>query len=104
MELPLQITFRGVDASDGLNRLIHKEGAKLDTFFHRIVSCRVLVERDARHHRDGAPFRVRVDLGVPGNELMSDKIDRDAEVAVRDAFRRARRRLQSYAERLAASH
>lgn len=104
MELPLQITYRGVDPSEPLSRLIHKEGTKLDTFFSRIVSCRVLVERDALHHREGAPYHVRVDLGVPGNELMTDTTDKEPKVAVRDAFRRARRRLQAYADRLVTSH
>ncbi|HEX3369145.1 MAG TPA: HPF/RaiA family ribosome-associated protein [Candidatus Cybelea sp.] len=100
MELPLQITYRGVNPSGALRRLIHKEGAKLDHFFARITSCRVLVEREPRHMREAAPFRVRIDLGVPGNELMTDTLERDSRVAVRDAFRRARRRLQDYATRL----
>lgn len=100
MELPLQITYRGVDPSDDLNQLIRKEGAKLDHFFGRITSCRVLVEREPGHMREAAPFRVRIDLGVPGNELMTDTMERDSKVAVRDAFRRARRRLQDYVARL----
>ncbi|HEY6485986.1 MAG TPA: HPF/RaiA family ribosome-associated protein [Candidatus Cybelea sp.] len=100
MELPLQITYRGVNPSGALRRLIHKEGAKLEHFFARITSCRVLVEREPRHMRESAPFRVRIDLGVPGNELLTDTLERDSRVAVRDAFRRARRRLQDYATRL----
>jgi hypothetical protein len=57
MELPVQITYRGVNPSDALSRLIRKEARKLDEFFDRIVSCRVLVEREQRHLRSGAPFR-----------------------------------------------
>jgi hypothetical protein len=123
MELPLQITYRGIESSDALSRLIRREGAKLELFFNRIVSCRVLVEREQRHLREGAPFRLRIDLEVPGTELTvdtarsirapgaddetpvrskSDEIDamhKDPELTVRDAFRRARRRLQDYTRR-----
>ena len=127
MELPVQITYRELDPSDALSRLIREEAAKLDHFFDRIVSCRVLVEREQRHLRGGAPFHVRIDIGVPGDELVirtlpslratpddeaakrrkSDEIDvmyKDPALAVRDAFRRARRRIQDYARRAMGPH
>lgn len=121
MELPVQITYRGLDPSDALSGLIRKEAEKLDKFFDRIVACRVLVEREQRHLRSGAPFRVRLDLTVPGGELTIDTakslrtsapdeeaparrksadVDaahKDAALTVRDAFRRARRRIQDFA-------
>jgi len=128
MELPVQITYRGVTPSEALSRLIRKEARKLDEFFDRIVSCRVLVEREQRHLRSGAPFRVRIDLTVPGKELAVDtarnigvaaadaekpmrrkaaEVDamhKDPELTVRDAFRRARRRIQDHARRMMATH
>jgi Sigma 54 modulation protein / S30EA ribosomal protein len=104
MELPLQITYRGVGPSKRLNQLIRKEGMKLEHFFSRIVSCRVLVEREPRHLKESAPFHVRVELGVPGNELLTDTMERDPEGAVRGAFRRARRRVHDYARRLIGLH
>jgi ribosome-associated translation inhibitor RaiA len=121
MELPVQITYRGLDPSEALSDLIHKEADKLGTFFDRIIACRVLVEREQRHLRSGAPFTVRIDLTVPGAELTIDTakslrtlapddetaarrksadIDaahKDPALAVRDAFRRARRRTQDFA-------
>lgn len=100
MELPLQVTYRGVNPSDALSRLIRKETAKLDHFFARITSCRVHVEREAHRTKEGAPFRVRVDLGVPGTELLTDTVEKNSRAAVRDAFRRVRRRLREYAARL----
>lgn len=127
MELPVQITYRELDPSDALSRLIHEEAAKLDRFFDRIVSCRVLVEREQRHLRGGSPFHVRIDVGVPGDELVIDTVRglkanppdeiakrrkstevdamyKDPALAVRDAFRRARRRIQDYARRLMGPH
>ncbi|HEX4014006.1 MAG TPA: HPF/RaiA family ribosome-associated protein [Candidatus Cybelea sp.] len=102
MELPLQITYRKVHPSEALSRLIRKESEKLDRFFARITSCRVIVEREAGRTKEAAPFHVRVDLGVPGSELMTDTMEKNSRVAVRDAFRRARRRLREYAARLVA--
>ena len=128
MELPLQITYRGLEPSDALSELIHKEAGKLNEFFERIVSCRVTVEREQHHIRSGAPFRVRIDLTVPGDELSIDtarsiRIDaadeektvrrksaevdamhKDPALTVRDAFRRAKRRLQDYARRAMGAH
>lgn len=128
MELPIQITYRGLDPSEALRDLIHKEAGKLDKFFDRIVACRVLIEREQRHLRSGAPFRVRIDLTVPGGELTIDTaksarisavdeeaparrksadVDaahKDAALAVRDAFRRARRRMQDFARRGMGPH
>lgn len=128
MELPVQITYRELDPSEALSQLIHKEASKLDRFFDRIVSCRVLVEREQHHLRGGAPFHVRIDIGVPGDELVIDtmpslrakvaddeaamrrksaEIDakyKDVTLAVRDAFRRARRRVQEHARRMMGPH
>ena len=94
MELPVQITYRGLDSTEALSDLIRKESDKLDKFFDRIVACRVLVEREQHHLRSGTPFRVRLDLTVPGAELDVDAAHKDAALTVREAFRRARRRLQ----------
>lgn len=128
MELPVQVTYRGLDGSEALNELIHKEAEKLERFFDRIVGCRVLVEREQRHLRSGAPFHVRIDLTVPGAELTIDtaksvraspsdeqaaarrksaEVDaahKDPALAVRDAFRRARRRTQDFARRTMGPH
>ena len=65
MELPLQITYRGVGPSKRLNQLIRKEGMKLEHFFSRIVSCRVLVEREPRHLKDRPRFTCASNWGFP---------------------------------------
>lgn len=125
MEVPLQITYHGLESSEALSRLIRKEAEKLAGFFDRIVSCHVRIDREQRHVRHGSPFRVRIDLVVPGTELSVDTVRsvgvattdeeaprrrkaaevdakyKDPALTVRDAFRRARRRLQDYVRRLA---
>jgi len=124
MELPLQITYRNMEASDGVTARIEAEAAKLDEFFSRITSCRVVVEAPHRHHKWGELFHVRIELGVPRSELvvshepsrrkvLSHEEDavwkkhfeihpehKDVYVAIRDAFASARRQLQDYVKRM----
>jgi hypothetical protein len=112
MSFPVQVIFRGLNPSEALSRLVQKEAAKLDKFFDGIVSCRVLVERPSAHHQNGSPYHVHVNVIVPGADLAivtepRDEIDaiyRDPALAVRDTFRRAKRRVQDYARRKIGSH
>jgi cold shock CspA family protein len=99
MQLPLQITARDISLSEAAEADIHAKAANLDTYYDGIMSCRVVVEGPVRHHRKG-PFTVRIDLTVPGAELVVDRhADADLYVAIRDAFDAARRRLEDYARR-----
>ncbi|HVN68246.1 MAG TPA: HPF/RaiA family ribosome-associated protein [Candidatus Binatia bacterium] len=105
MSFPVQITFRGLDHSEALDTLIRDEAAKLEKFFDAVVSCRVLVERQTGLHHSAAPYVVRVSLVVPGADLaIATEPSDDAAAAVRDTFRRARRRLQDRARRRAGPH
>lgn len=108
MQLPVQVTFRNTSSSKSLEALIHEKAAALETFYQAIIGCRVLVEVPHRHHRAGNPVHVRVDLTVPGQELVvthetslhgtPGEAD-GAAVAIREAFEIARRQLQDYARR-----
>lgn len=100
MHLPLQVTLRDISPSEAIEAYIRERAAKLEQFYDRIVSCRVVVEAPVRHHRKGGPYKVRIDLTVPGDELVVDRqVDEDLYVAIRDAFHAARRKLEDYARR-----
>lgn len=103
MQLPLQITFRHMDHSPALEERIRQRAEELDQFFDRITSCRVVAECRHPRHQQGKLFEVRIDLTVPGAEIVVGR-DRgvnhaheDAHVAVRDAFDAARRQLEDHA-------
>jgi len=101
MQIPLQITLRGMRHSAALETAIHRKAAKLEKFHPRIVSCRVVVEQEARHHRYGRQFVVRIDLKVARREFaINHDHDKDLQVALRDAFYAARRVLEDHARRL----
>ena len=103
MNLPLQVTFRNVSPFDSLTEHVRKKAEKLDTFFGRINGCRVAIEAPHTHHHHGFHYRVRVDLTVPGAELVAGHGDRpcyqDPFAAVDGAFKHAERLLKSHAER-----
>ena len=94
----LQIVMRGMTASEAIFAAIRKHVIKLDRFCDHIMSCRVTVELSARHKDDGKLFGVRVDLSVPGDEILSTHSHEreDVYVAMRDAFDAVLRRLEDY--------
>lgn len=105
MQQPLQITFRDIGHSDALEAAIREKAAKLDEFYDRIMSCRVVIEAPHGHHYKGKLYHVSVNLTVPDAELMVNRsptehhAHEDAYVAIRDAFDAARRQLQDYARK-----
>lgn len=105
MELPLQITFREMPPSPAVEANIREKAARLDRFSEHIMACRVVVEAPHRHHRRGKLYHVRVDLTVPGGELVVSRepaahhAHEDVYVAIRDAFDATVRQLEDYVRR-----
>lgn len=101
-----QITFRNMPVSDAVEIKICERAAALDKFFPNIVACHVVVELTARAHLKGKLYYLRVDLTVPGKQIVSKRhpgekhAHEDIYVAVRDAFDEARRQLEDYSRRL----
>ena len=123
MQIKPTVAFRDIRHSASLERDIRARIHKLETYYDSIVTCRVLVELAEQHHRGGNRFHVRLDIVVPGKELVvsheaglragarsahASRMPRtseadpgrvDARVAIREAFEVARRELQDYARR-----
>src|SRR2546430_16328077 len=68
--LPLQITYRNVEASTQAENWVRDQVAKLDRCYNRITICRVLIEIPHAHREWGRTYHVRVEVGVPGTELV----------------------------------
>ena len=123
MTRPLQVTFRNMAVAPVLEEEVRARAAWLETFFGEIVGCRVLIEFPHRHRSKGRPVHIRVELSVPGEDIvvtqettpyftfgdaMSEIADRtlagqpghrDVVMAIHDAFDVARRRLEDFARR-----
>lgn len=102
MRTPLRVTFRNFDASPALESRVRELAARLDRFSDQIERCHVIVEAPHRHTHQGRLFEVRIDLSVPECEIAIrhthplSHSHEDPYVAVHDAFRAARRKLQDY--------
>ncbi|MDQ3185549.1 MAG: HPF/RaiA family ribosome-associated protein [Pseudomonadota bacterium] len=100
MKSLLQITTRDVPHSEALESHIRQKAEKLETFYPHIMGCRVVVEIPHKHKHQGRAFNVRLDITVPGNELVVNReADEDVYVALRDAFNAAKRQLDDYGRR-----
>ena len=129
MENSLQITFRNMPPSPAIEDTIREKADKLDSYYDRILGCRVVVEAPHRRHHKGKAYLVRIDLTVPGGELVVNRArnplnaaklrdpelagndlaeshepskhaaHEDVYVAIRDAFNSAGRKLQNYARK-----
>lgn len=105
MQIPLQITFRDMAPSPAIEARIRERALELERFYDRITRCHVVVHAPHRRHHQGTLFNVRVDLTVPGAELVVNRepsehhAHEDVYVAIRDAFDAARRQLEDYARR-----
>jgi cold shock CspA family protein/ribosome-associated translation inhibitor RaiA len=129
MENPLQITFRNMPPSAAIEDAIREKAAKMESYYDHIVGCHVVIEAPHRHHHKGKAYLVRIDLKVPGGELVINRgrnrlnaakirdpelagkdlaenhepskhaAHEDLYVAIRDAFNAAGRKLQDYARR-----
>jgi ribosomal subunit interface protein len=101
MQIPLQITIRDIDHSEALETHIRDKVKKLDEFFNHIMSCRVVVEVPHKHHHQGKQFNVRIDIGVPGGEIVVNRDHaEDVYVALRDAFDAAKRKIEDHARKI----
>ena len=97
MDLPLQITARNIDLTDAIKAEITEKAEKLDTFYDRIMRCRVVVECPKRHQNDGKLYNLSILMKVPGAELaVKRELNKDLYVAIRDAFDAARRKLEDF--------
>jgi cold shock CspA family protein/ribosome-associated translation inhibitor RaiA len=102
MQIPVEVSFRGVPRWERAEAEVKRHAAELERYFDRITSCRVLIQAPHLRQQRGQLYRVRIDLTVPGREIvvkrdpMEHAPHEDLYIAIRDAFRAARRQLQDY--------
>ena len=105
MMLPLQITLRHMDSSPALEARIRELASKLDRFSTQIIRCHVIVQPLAHHKHQGVLYDFRIEVTLPDEKIAirhahaADHAREDPYVALRDAFRATRRRLEDYERR-----
>lgn len=89
-----ELREKDVTLTPALQEAIRERAAKLGKYSKRIERCTVTVEGSGRHHRQGS-YAVRIDLLVPGAELVVEKrAQANLEQALKGAFQAAGRRLE----------
>ncbi len=70
MKTPLQIAFHNLPQSKAIEKTVQEALDRLEATHDRITSCHVIVDQPHRHHKEGNLFQVRIDLKMPGAELV----------------------------------
>jgi len=102
MNVPLQITFRHMKRSESVEARILERAAKLERLHDQIMTGRVVVDLPQQRQRKGKVFHVRVDITVPGRELVVNRdplvnhAHEDIYVAIEDAFDAMERKLKEH--------
>jgi ribosomal subunit interface protein len=100
MKQPLQITFHGIERSAALEDAVRRKCEHLERFATDIMACRVVLDQMQMHKQQGRPFGVRIEVTVPGHELVVDRaVNEDVHIALRDAFDDIKRQLEDVVRR-----
>lgn len=107
MQIPLELSFRNVERTAELERIIQNKAARLDRVCPTLTSCRIAVEKPQESQRSGNPFRVRIDMRVPpGHELVvknkprENPIHEGVHAVLNDTFNAAERRLRKLVDQM----
>ena len=102
METVPEIVFRDFEPTPELSAALEHHIQNLERFFDGIIGCHVMIEIPHRRRRGGNPVHVRLEVTVPGRDLVVSRDPRDEPchekpgLALNDAFDEMKRRLQDY--------
>ena len=103
---PVQVSFQNTPVVDAIEAACRREAEKLERYHDRIVGCHVTIAVPHRRHEKGSHFVVRIVLDVPHGSVVVNRDPTEhaahekVELAVREAFDHARRRLQDHVRKL----
>ena len=106
MQVPLEITYRGVAKTDEIDHFVRDKAMRLDKFCDHISRCDVIIEQPNHAQHSGNPFHVRIDLTVPPNhELVvhekpvSHEMHEPLTKVINGAFKAMERQLKELSDR-----
>jgi ribosome-associated translation inhibitor RaiA len=101
MQLPVKISYRGLEKSDQIDNLVLEYATRLEKFCDHINRCDVAIEQTNHTHQKGNPYRCRIDVTVrPRHELVADERGMDngthepLKKVIHDAFKTMERELR----------
>ena len=102
MAAPVEIAWHNLESMSRVEERVEQRTARLQQILSRITHISVVIEASHRRHQKGNRYEVRLDVGVPGNNLAvnrkpgDDDAHVDILVAVRDAFDAMERQLKRW--------
>src|SRR4029453_15120955 len=106
MQLPVKISYRGLEKSDQIDNLVLDYAERLERFCDHINRCDVAIEQTNHNHHKGNPYRRRIDVPVaPRHELVADERQMDngthepLKKVIHDAFKTMERELRRVVEK-----
>ena len=100
MRDPVELTLRGVAQSSALERYVGEQARQLDRQCDSILTCHVAAEAVHRPMQQGAQFAVRLNITLPGTEVVVNREHGDdVYIALRDAFEAAGLQLKDHMRR-----
>lgn len=109
VQVPIEIAFHNTPSVPWAEEEIRARVAKLEKIFDRLIACRVRVDQRANNSARNIPPVVRIELGVPGKDLVvshePDYLQHkfqtpDLRNAINEAFRIAEDQLAEYKRQL----
>lgn len=106
MQVPLEISFKGVERTEELDNVIDEKVDKLEQVCNFMIGCHIAIEKTRDAYKSGNPYRVRIAVTVPpGHELVAehkpgkgDKFD-PLPVIVKHTFDAMRKQLKELVEK-----
>jgi ribosomal subunit interface protein len=99
MNARLTLKTRDLSLTEPIETLVRERTEKLERYYDRLLGCAVTLSGPGARHKNGGPYGVRIDLAVPGSDLVVNRSEQaDLQAALRDAFDAAERQLQTRVE------
>ena len=98
---PLEVIFHGLPRADDVEASARAHLGKLEQLYPHLHGCRVAVEAEGGRHASGSRYHVKLQLNVPGKELVvgghpSKPGHDDVDLALSDAFHALERQLKEF--------
>lgn len=104
MQVEPEIAYRNVEPTPAIQKQILRGLSQLERTHPRITACRIMVEIPHPRHVRGNLHRVRIDVTVPGREVVVNRDPparrrrEEATAAIREAFALVRQQLRDLRE------
>jgi ribosome-associated translation inhibitor RaiA len=107
MTASVEVHFHGLEKSAAVEERVREKVNKLAKHFDRMTHCRVVLEAPNRNPQRSKVYQIKIEIGVPGRSPIVVSHEREGSdaaeelnLALRDAFEAALRRLDDASARI----